>query len=479
MPTSAKHPKGFISVVFINFAEHFSYNSLMALFVLYLTELFIYENSTAIYTQNSFITMAFIIPIIAGWIADRYLGYFTTVMLGMVLCVIGLLTLGYGTETVQLYALCLLLVGFSLQKSNIQCLLGSIYHTDSNLRDAGFTILQITGNIGGIIGPLACGYIGLYYSYAWSFNLAATPYIISIILLVINIKTINTPRETKKIGGSHLLTWLSIILILSLIIIVSAFLIQNAYAHDLLFIIIGFASIFFLKLYFTSNKVTHNQINMMLILMIFACIYWASNGQLSSSLMIYVQENVNLRLFDWLTIPPSAILSCQQASMLIFGLLIAYWYKKHVHEITNINRLNKATAALFLQMTGFIIISLCTHYSFNGADPIPILWIILAVIITGLAEIIYMPTAMSLITQIGGGKHSGFLTAYFLLFSGALPAYVSTLLIKTASSYQYTNVSHRIAQAHQYFHLYLMITLMCLISVAVLFSISILFKWKK
>ncbi len=479
MSASTKHPKGFVSVVFINFAEHFSYNSLMALFVLYLTESFIYENSIAIYTQNSFITLAFIVPIIAGWIADKYLGYFSTVMLGIVLCVIGLMMLGYGTQTQQLYALSLLLVGFSLQKSNIQCLLGSIYHTNSNLRDAGFTILQITGNIGGIVGPLVCGYIGLYYSYALSFNLAAAPYILSIILLLMNIKKINTPRDTKKIGGSNIITWLCILIVLFLIVAGCAYLIQNSYAHNLLFIIIGFASIFFLKLYFTSTSSVRNQINVMLILMVFACIYWASNSQLSSSLMIYVQENVNLQLFNWLIIPPSAVLSCQQASMLIFGLLIAYYYRKHVHELTSINRLNKATAALFLQMTGFIIISVCTHYSYNGADPIPIIWIILAVIITGLAEIIYMPTAMSLITQIGGGQHSGFLTAYFLLFSGALPAYISTLLIKTASSYQYTNVPHRIAQAHQYFHLYLIITLMCLISVAILFSIRILFKWKR
>ena len=69
-------------------------------------------------------------------------------------------------------ALGLLIIGNGFFKPNISTLVGSLYEEGDLKRDGGFTIFYMGINLGAMIAPLFCGYLGETYGWHWGFGAA-------------------------------------------------------------------------------------------------------------------------------------------------------------------------------------------------------------------------------------------------------------------------------------------------------------------
>ena len=69
-------------------------------------------------------------------------------------------------------ALGLLIAGNGFFKPNISSLVGSLYEKNDIKRDGGFTIFYMGINLGAMIAPLFCGYLGEVYGWHWGFGAA-------------------------------------------------------------------------------------------------------------------------------------------------------------------------------------------------------------------------------------------------------------------------------------------------------------------
>ena len=69
-------------------------------------------------------------------------------------------------------ALGLLIMGNGFFKPNISTLVGSLYEEGDIKRDGGFTIFYMGINLGAMIAPLFCGYLGEVYGWHYGFGAA-------------------------------------------------------------------------------------------------------------------------------------------------------------------------------------------------------------------------------------------------------------------------------------------------------------------
>ncbi|HYG29112.1 MAG TPA: peptide MFS transporter [Allosphingosinicella sp.] len=83
------HPKGLAVLFFAEMWERFSFYGMRALLVLYLTQHFLFADEEAQGLYAAYASLVYLMPVLGGLIADRYLGSRKAVTIGAVLLVLG------------------------------------------------------------------------------------------------------------------------------------------------------------------------------------------------------------------------------------------------------------------------------------------------------------------------------------------------------------------------------------------------------
>jgi len=83
------HPRGLVTLFFTEMWERFSFYGMRALLVLYLTQHFLFSDEAAQGLYGAYAALVYLIPVIGGVIADRFLGARKAVTIGAALLVCG------------------------------------------------------------------------------------------------------------------------------------------------------------------------------------------------------------------------------------------------------------------------------------------------------------------------------------------------------------------------------------------------------
>jgi len=83
------HPKGLMVLFFAEMWERFSYYGMRGLLVYYLTQHFLFDDKFSTNQYGSYTTLVYLLPLIGGYLADRYLGTYKAVAFGAILLVVG------------------------------------------------------------------------------------------------------------------------------------------------------------------------------------------------------------------------------------------------------------------------------------------------------------------------------------------------------------------------------------------------------
>jgi proton-dependent oligopeptide transporter, POT family len=180
------HPTGLYALFFAEMWERFSYYGMRALLVLYMVKGFAgYGDSDAYRVYGAYTALVYMTPFIGGMIADRLLGARRAVVLGGLLMAAGHLLMTWEAEFPFFMALALLIVGNGFFKPNISTIVGSLYPPGSPQRDGGFTIFYIGINLGAMLAPLLCGYVGETYGWHYGFGLATIGMLVGLAVFVV------------------------------------------------------------------------------------------------------------------------------------------------------------------------------------------------------------------------------------------------------------------------------------------------------
>ncbi|MGC9151450.1 MAG: peptide MFS transporter [Microbacter sp.] len=155
------HPKGLLPLALANTGERFGFYTMLAIFVLYLQAKFGFDKGTTSTIYGLFMGAVYFMPLIGGFVADKWFGYGKTIMVGIVVMFLGYLLLAIPNNdthfsfVAMIAALTLITIGTGLFKGNLQVLVGNLYDDPkySSKRDVAFSIFYMCINIGAFFAP--------------------------------------------------------------------------------------------------------------------------------------------------------------------------------------------------------------------------------------------------------------------------------------------------------------------------------------
>jgi POT family proton-dependent oligopeptide transporter len=153
--TPTSHPRGFYFIFWGEFAERFSYYGMRAILFLYLTQGLMFPDNEAGPIYSAFKMSCYFLPLLGGFLADRYFGKYWTIVGFSIPYVIGQFVLGIPNQIALVFALALLAGGSGVIKPNISTLMGLTYDQkrpgQNSLRTAAFQWFYFSINVGAVL----------------------------------------------------------------------------------------------------------------------------------------------------------------------------------------------------------------------------------------------------------------------------------------------------------------------------------------
>jgi POT family proton-dependent oligopeptide transporter len=178
------HPKGLFVAFFTNMGERFGFYTMIAILALFIQAKFGFDSTRVSLIYGIFMAMLYVLPILGGLVADKWLGYGKTISIGIIVMFLGYLLLsipsvhGEGLGLV-ICALGVITLGTGFFKGNLQALVGNLYDDPkySSVRDRAFNIFYMGINIGAMFAPTAAEKISNWilstYNYTYDANIPA------------------------------------------------------------------------------------------------------------------------------------------------------------------------------------------------------------------------------------------------------------------------------------------------------------------
>ena len=187
------HPKALPFLFFSEMWERFGYYLMIGIFTLYLKDV---ESGFAMTEKESsdlygtFIALVFLTPFIGGLIADRYLGYRKSIVIGGILMGIGYLLMGVHNITTLYIAMTFVIVGNGFFKPNISTLLGSFYSKEEykDKKDEGYNIFYMGINVGAFICNFFGAALQILLGWQYAFMAAGVGMFIGVIIFLLGTK---------------------------------------------------------------------------------------------------------------------------------------------------------------------------------------------------------------------------------------------------------------------------------------------------
>ncbi|MFM9005391.1 MAG: peptide MFS transporter, partial [Flavobacteriales bacterium] len=187
---SRKHPKALPFLFLSEMWERFGYYLMIGIFTLYLKDAetgFGMSEKESADLYGTFIALVFLTPFIGGLLADRYLGYKKSIIIGGILMAAGYMMMGVHNITALYIAMTLVILGNGFFKPNISTLLGNIYNTPDfkHRKDEGYNIFYM----GITIGAFICNFFGaalqIILGWEWAFFAAGVGMLIGVAVFLL------------------------------------------------------------------------------------------------------------------------------------------------------------------------------------------------------------------------------------------------------------------------------------------------------
>jgi POT family proton-dependent oligopeptide transporter len=287
------HPRGLATLFFTEMWERFSYYGMRAILLLYMVAPatsgglgFATEKGTSIYGWYTMGVYAMSIP--GGWIADRFLGLYRSVLVGGIIIALGHFSMVFHSQSMFYLGLCLVVIGTGMLKPNVSSMVGTLYDKDDVRRDAGFSLFYTGINLGAFIAPLICGPLAQKIDWHWGFGAAGIGMTLGLVQYVFGKRYLigsEAPRtEAAQAREEHST--------------------QQTPAPPL-------------------TKADWNRIFVIFILFVFATIFWAAFEQAGSSLNLFADRLTDLHMFG-IDVPSSTFQSIQPLFVIILSSVFAW-----------------------------------------------------------------------------------------------------------------------------------------------------------
>ena len=454
----AKHPLSLHVFSLVHFFERFSYYGILSLLVLYLTSKLQFTDAQSYTLLGVYGTLTYATPLLGGYIADRFIGFYAALWFGLIFIVFGHLSIfvtyfsPFG-EVGLFLGLGLVVTGSGFYKSNMNALIGNLYDKENILKDAAYTVFYVYQNAGSFLAPLICGYVGLKVGWLYGFSLAGLSGVCALITLYVSKKfkrerhseyslDINFRWKTAVsvfIGGGALALLLSIVIF------------YGEKTLDFLMILSLIYLGVFMKHIFSVPR--DQRKNMMIIF--FGIIAVALSGALighgDTVFTLLMKRNVDPSILSF-EVPVTFIQAVDPLTIVLFGPVFALLWQF-------MSKRGRHLSGVAKTLTGFGIIVLAYLYLAllcGTADKnhlIPVLPFVLGLSLMATSDILIYPNVLTFCSRFAPKGLTGVVMG-FIVFGMSLSKVIGTYLARLASVESETpdfDLSHSLQTYKEFF----------------------------
>lgn len=404
--------------------EFFSYFGMRALLILYLTQALHFTDTAAFSLYGAYLALVFLTPIIGGWLADKLLGFKTSVIIGCLLIILGHTVLGL-TGHIGLYlGLAWLILGVGFFKTNAICMVADCYRQFPSQRDSAYVWYYVAANIGATLGPIVCAVVAKAYGWHWGFGAAGVGMLIGLTILL------SQRHYLREVGlGKQSLTWRSKLSLALGCLVMFGFITIVLLKGWSAWVLIGtglLAIPFVCRIYKEAKPEAKRNLAIILVLTLFGTAFWAFDQQGGSSISLFILRNVTKQIGSF-HVPTAWFQSINPATILVSGPIIAIVWRMLARMEINLSAAFKVMIGLLLLTLGFVLF--ITGATLQGSHT-NMAWPVLGLVLIGVAELFVDPIILSEISKSAPSEARGFITGLYYLFVGAYANYASVQIAK-------------------------------------------------
>jgi POT family proton-dependent oligopeptide transporter len=345
-----------------------------------------------------------------GWIADRLLGLQRAVLMGGILIALGHYSLLFAHTLNFFYVgLVLIVLGTGLLKANISAIVGQLYAPDDLRRDAGFSIFYMGINLGAFVSPIVCGYLGQKIGWHWGFGAAGIGMTLGVAQYVLGRKRfgragllVEPPRDAAalwaKVVGTVLLVGIGL---------------WSVWPYRDYVVMAGTVVLFsWLLRTGGSSAVERKRIGAIIVLFVFAVLFWIGFEQAGSSLTLFAEQNTANAVLGW-AFPSSWYQSVEPIFVITLAPVFAWlWMRLGRREPSSPAKF--AYGLLFLSL-GFLAIAVAAHLFAAGHGKVSPWWLIVLYLFHALGELSLSPVGLSTVTKLAPARIVGLMMGVWFL----------------------------------------------------------------
>lgn len=447
------HPIGLYVLFLTEMWERFSFYGMKALLIFYLVKYHLFSDEAGNIIVGSYAALVYAMPVIGGYIADKYLGFRKAVIFGGIMLVLGHLGMAFegnaATETAQgvlrdekaiqifFLSMSFIVVGVGFLKANISSIVGELYETLDKRRDSGFTIFYMGINLGSAMATIICSWLGETYGWSWGFGAAGIGMVLGLLTFIYGSKYFYGRAEPKEpallkakvLGGlMNVETFIYTSAVLS-VLVVWQIIQRHAMVEGLLVSASIGALAFIVWFLVRSERVVRDRLIALTILIIFSVVFWALFEQAYTSMNLFAERSLDRTLFG-MEIPAGSFLSLNAIFIILFAPVFAWIWVALDKRGMNPNAAVKFGMGILLVALGFGVLVLGGQAAMAGK--VAMIWLVLAYMLHTWGELCLSPVGLSSVTKLSPAKIVGFMMGvWFLATAGA--EYVAALLANLAS----------------------------------------------
>jgi POT family proton-dependent oligopeptide transporter len=423
--------------------ERYSYYGTRALLMLYMTNPvsngglgFSALKAGSIY--GFYVASVYLLGLPGGWVADRIIGQRRAVLYGGILISAGNLCLASPSIAAYYGGLGLLMLGTGMLKPNVSTIVGQLYAPEDKRRDAAFSIFYMGINVGALISPIICGWIGEKINWRLGFLASAIGMIAGLIQYALSGRLLgeaglhpvstgdpSRDRRQKLIGSSTVTAFLLAILIFAILASRGLFTITAEQISDGLgWVLIALATVVFFWMILGKgwSAVERKRAAAILVLFIASAVFWGVYEQAGSTLNLFADRNTDLHVSALLglhdgggflnrTYPASWFQFVQPAFVLILAPVFAWlWIRLGSREPSYPA---KFTIGVLFVGFSFLVMVHPAHYA--NVSPH---WLNVSYFLSVVGEMCLSPVGLSAMTKLAPSRAQGFVMGVWFLSIG-------------------------------------------------------------
>jgi POT family proton-dependent oligopeptide transporter len=435
------HPRGLTTLFFTEMWERFSYYGMRAILFLYMTGAIEkgglgWKEEFAGPIFGLYASSVYFLPLIGGWLADRFIGAKRATFIGGVIIMLGHFSLAISTMSFFYLGLILVAVGTGFLKSNISAMVGDLYDEKDVRRDAGFSIFYMGINIGAFAAPIVCGFLaqsnpfrnfiaglGLDPNSSWHFGFAAAGVgmafgLLQYILGRERLKNVGEPPDQARRQKANTTTveasennfspayigQMIVLIVLAVAIVGGA-----SYMRDFSFalkyvlmptvLVTGLIAVLLTgmqdKLTFTDWK----RLATIFVLFCFSMVFWMGFEQASTSFNAFAEKLTDRTVFGW-EFPASWLQAVNPLMIIGFAPVFAWlWVRLGNRQPSDPT---KFSIGLLFGGLGFVVVAFAA--SFTDAGKVTWVWFLLIYLLHTIGELCLSPVGLSSMTKLAPGR---------------------------------------------------------------------------